>query len=162
MNFLRFNRDLPPGGAVFYSADPARSAWVLSGAPVRELPSVPAWIPQPDKVVAADGGSMLADRLGIVPHLIVGDGDSIDVTLLAHWREAGIPFAAYEHRLKAETDTELAALAALQWQPEYLVILGALGGRLDHTLANILLLTHPALADTQAIIVGGNEYVFLA
>src|SRR5437867_13108763 len=106
MNSFRFSRDLPPGGAVFYSADTARCVWVLSGAPVQELPSVPSWIPQPDKVVAADGGSMLADRLGIVPHLIVGDGDSMDEALLASWREEGIPFTTYEHRLKAETDTE--------------------------------------------------------
>jgi len=118
------------------------------GAPDPEPPFALRWVPPPDRVVAADGGSALCVKLGLEPDLVIGDLDSIGPDLLAEWLAAGIQFERYEHQTKLETDTELAALAALRWQPERIVILGALGGRLDHALANVLLLTHPALAPT--------------
>ena len=136
--------------------------WVLSGAPLSEVDPVPAWLPRPDKIVVADGGSALAERLDLTPDLVIGDLDSAEVGLLARWNARGVPFRTYVHEEKVETDTELAALAALEWQPERIVILGALGGRLDHGLANVLLLTHRGLAGADVSIVEGNQEIYLA
>jgi thiamine pyrophosphokinase len=140
----------------------ARCVWVLSGAPPPDQPPDTRWLPRPDRVVAADGGHAWAALLGLTPDLLIGDLDSIAPGSLAGLEGSQVPVEPYEHHSKWETDTELAVLAALRWKPERIVILGAVGGRLDHTLANILLLTHPALENLDVTIVEGVHEVFLA
>src|SRR5436190_10005231 len=105
-----------------------RCVWVLSGAPLPQPMPDSRWVPPGDKIVVADGGSALARHLGIVPDLVIGDLDSAPPDLIAQWQAAGVSFEQYQHHLKAETDTELAVLAALRWQPEQIVLLGATGG----------------------------------
>ena len=136
--------------------------WVFAAGPADNLEASTGWLPAPDRVVAADGGAMLADRLGLVPDLLIGDADSADPALLARLLQQGVIFRRYEHTTKAETDTELAVLAALEWQPEKVYVIGATGGRLDHTLANVLLLTHEHVAPADVRIVEGRQEVFLA
>jgi thiamine pyrophosphokinase len=119
-------------------------------------------LPEPDKVVAADGGSSLAATLGLVPDLVVGDLDSTEPERLLKLQEAGVEIRRYAHDTKWETDTELAMLAALSWHPETIILLGGMGGRLDHSLANILLLTHPLFAPGDVRIIDGDQEVSLA
>jgi thiamine pyrophosphokinase len=64
-------------------------------------------------------------------------------------------------RAKDETDLELALTYAAGQGAKEIVILGALGGRLDHTLANLLLLTLPDLEKLPVRIVGGDEEIYL-
>ena len=144
------------------NSERAGCVWVLAGGPVVEPPSALRWVPRPDKVVAADGGARLAAMLGVVPDLLVGDLDSIEPEVRDQLRDLGVTTEKYEHNTKLETDTELAVLAALRWEPERIVVLGAIGGRLDHALANVLLLTHPALAGRDVTIVESNHELFLA
>lgn len=96
-------------------------------------------------VIAADAGLRHAGPLGLAADLVVGDFDSLDAG-----RRAGLEAAGVEvHPLppaKDETDLELALLEAVARGAEQIVVLGAIGGRLDMTLANLLLLTHPRLA----------------
>jgi thiamine pyrophosphokinase len=139
-----------------------RCVWVLASSPVWNVHPSIDWLPAPDKVVAADGGSSLAAQLGLTPDLIIGDLDSSDPSLIEHLESEGVQAVRYEHRTKVETDTELAALAALGWKPETIYLLGATGGRLDHTLANALLLTHPRLAGVDVRLIEGRQEAFLA
>ena len=136
--------------------------WVFASGPVDDPLRDVRGLPRPDVVIAADGGSTLAARLGLDPSLIVGDLDSSDPAVVADFEARGVEVRRYEHHTKVETDTELAVFAALGWQPSELILLGALGGRLDHSLANILLLTNPLLAGTRVRIVGSDEEVFIA
>lgn len=136
--------------------------WVLAAAPTPELDTTFDLVPKPDYVVAADGGVALAARLGLVPDLVIGDFDSSDSDQIAQLKDLGVEQSAFDHETKWETDTELAAIAALRWQPKTIIILGAIGGRLDHTLANVLLLAHPGLASVDVRIVDASHEVFLA
>ena len=96
-----------------------------------------------DLVVAADGGARLAARLGLRINLWVGDGDSLGDAEIEDLRRAGVSIARAATD-KDESDTELGLLAAVQAGASDITILGALGGeRLDHALANVLLLAHP-------------------
>jgi thiamine pyrophosphokinase len=116
-------------------------------------------------VIAANGGSALAVHLGLVPDLVIGDLDSADPRLIENWAHLGIEMRRHSHTTKNETDTELAVLAALVWlqgAPATIYILGATGGRLDHTLANILLLTLPQLRSVDVRVVEGEQEVFFA
>ncbi len=105
----------------------------------------PGWSDGVDLVVAADAGADTAVALGLRPDLAVGDFDSIGPGGLARLRAAGIPIEAAA-AAKDESDTELAVLAAVRRGADALTIVGGLGGRPDHLLANIGLLAHPALA----------------
>jgi thiamine pyrophosphokinase len=126
------------------------------------LQSALQWAPKAGKVVAADGGTALARELGLRPDLIVGDIDSSPTSLVEQYEAEGVEVRRYDHNTKLETDTELALLAALEWQPDTVVLLGALGGRLDHALANVLLLTRPAFAPIDIRIIDGNQEAFVA
>jgi thiamine pyrophosphokinase len=111
----------------------------------------PGWDAGIGLVVAADGGARHAATLGVSLDRWVGDGDSLDEPALAALAAAGVPLERVRPD-KDETDTELAILAALRLGAAGLVILGALGGRIDHALANIGLLSMPALVGRSAVI----------
>lgn len=93
-----------------------------------------------DFIIAADGGARHALALGKIPNLIIGDLDSATFDLRP-LTEKGTRVIRFSHD-KNETDLELAIDHALTLNPEQVVILAALGGRLDQTLGNIALLNN--------------------
>jgi len=106
----------------------------------------PGWLEAGARVVAADGGARHAVPLGLAIDRWVGDGDSLGEAGIAELEAAGIPIERARPD-KDESDTELAALAALELGATQLTIVGALGGpRVDHALANLGLLSIPELA----------------
>jgi thiamine pyrophosphokinase len=127
--------------------DNSPAAWILASGPEAARPAWP-WLPAPAWVVCADGGLNHAARLGLDPAIIVGDFASADPARLAAARSAApdrYTIEQYRHETKLETDTELAVLAALDRGATRLILTGALGGRWDHSLANVFLLAHPRL-----------------
>lgn len=111
----------------------------------------------PPLVVAADGGVLKAEVLGLRPDLVVGDIDSLSPATLAQLGADGIA-VEFHRQAKDESDAELAVRAAIARGAEQLVLLGALGGlRPEHALANILLLGLPELAGRDVQIVDGGS-----
>ncbi len=93
------------------------------------------------RIVAVDGGLAYCQKLGIKPHLIVGDFDSCSPELLRSFSE--IPQIVLE-REKDETDLEAAINEELKRGARSLTLFGAWGRRIDHSLGNLLLLIrHP-------------------
>jgi thiamine pyrophosphokinase len=96
--------------------------------------------------IAADGGAALLDRFGLRPDVLVGDLDSVDAPLVARLEAAGTRVERHPTD-KVASDTELAVEAAIAAGSTEIVILGASGGdRLDHELANLLLLADERFA----------------
>lgn len=120
----------------------------------------PGWSDGVDLVVAADAGADTAVALGLRPDLAVGDFDSIGPGGLARLRAAGIPIEAAP-AAKDESDTELAILAAIRRGADVLTIVGGLGGRPDHLLANIGLLAHPVLAGRRVELIDDRTRITL-
>ena len=122
----------------------------------------PGWASGIDLIVAADGGYRYANALRLGPvDLWVGDGDSLSPDGLAQLRRAGVPMELAAVG-KAESDTELAVLAAIDRGATRVTVLGAFGGpRLDHALANALLLGHPRLADRSVVLLAPDARVRL-
>lgn len=120
----------------------------------------PAWDKDVELVIAADGGARHADRLRVAIDLWVGDGDSIGKDALAALETAGVPLERAPQN-KDESDTELAIRAALRRGQTGVLILGALGGRIDHALANIGLLAMPELAGREAALLDAHSRTVL-
>jgi len=89
-------------------------------------------------VVAADKGAQHLLRLGCMPRLVVGDGDSLSDEAREICRKAGAHFLTLP-RAKDFTDGEAAFAAALDAGYRRLAVFGAFGGRVDHLLGNLLL-----------------------
>lgn len=98
-----------------------------------------------DKVFAVDKGLEYADSLNIMPDYIIGDFDTVDKGIFAKFenmvreKECSAVIHRYSEK-KDATDTELAVEMAMALQPEEIIIFGATGNRLDHTLMNMGLL----------------------
>ncbi len=116
----------------------------------------PDWDEAVELVIAADGGARHAPGLGVAIDLWVGDGDSIGEEALAALEAAGVPLER-SPKDKDESDTELAVRAALRLGQSGVLILGALGGRVDHALANIGLLAMPELGGREAAILDSRS-----
>lgn len=97
------------------------------------------FIKEKDYIICADGGAVHASKMGIMPDVVLGDFDSIDPQILKEYEEKGIEIVRYPTN-KDLTDAEIAVDLAISKHPDELVLLGADGSRLDHTLANVFLL----------------------
>jgi thiamine pyrophosphokinase len=92
-----------------------------------------------DLCIAADGGLGHFRQMDRRPHAIVGDLDSVEPQALAELEAAGVDVERHRPE-KDKTDLELAIEYALAAGATEILLLGALGGRLDQTLANLLIL----------------------
>ena len=101
-----------------------------------EVSRVPAITPD-DLIVGADGGLASIESLGFHADLAVGDFDSLG------YKSQRAEVVAYPSE-KDETDMLLAVNHALARGYQTIVMLGGMGGRLDHTLANIQTLLYIA------------------
>ncbi len=106
-------------------------------------PRIKAALDSVDVVIAADGGAASLDHLGFVPNVLIGDLDSISEARLSEFRVT-IPEILQFPTQKDETDADLALGEAVARGATEITILGAFGGpRVDHELANVLLLAGP-------------------
>jgi thiamine pyrophosphokinase len=112
-----------------------------------------------DFLLGVDGGARLIIELGLMPDLVIGDLDSLGEDHIQKIESAHIKTHRYPAN-KDETDLELAIQHALELHPNSIVIVAALGGRLDQTLANIFLLTDPLLSHVDIRLDDGVEEVF--
>jgi thiamine pyrophosphokinase len=113
-----------------------------------------------DTVICADGGTRHALTLGVQPHLIIGDMDSAERDQLQKLRDEDVLIELFSHD-KNETDLELAIHHAIDLQPQQLIIIAALGGRLDQTLGNIALLSDPRHTSLDMRLDDGVEEIFI-
>ena len=135
-------------------------AVIVASAPDLDVAPYQEYIRSADLLIAADGGALPLLRAGIVPHVAIGDMDSIDVVGLAELEARGVALRRFA-REKDETDLELALLYAAAAGADSIDILGALGGRWDHTLANVALLALPELHGLGARLLADGQTLYL-
>lgn len=109
-----------------------------------------------DQLICADGGTHHAQLMGLTPDIVVGDLDSLTPGLRTELEAAGVRFEVYPTH-KDETDLELALRLAIAGGANEIEILGMLGGRLDQSLANLLLLARPEWASAWVRVTEGNQ-----
>lgn len=134
-------------------------AAIVGAGPLREASGLRGRIRRADLVICADGGLRAARRLGLRPDVALGDFDSASGALLAWARRAGAEIIRHPVE-KDQTDAELAMGYALARGAREIELFGALGGRVDHLLANVALLLRAGKARMR--IVDGPVELFLA
>ena len=113
-----------------------------------------------DLIIAVDGGTRHAWEVGVDPQRVIGDLDSLTPAEEERLRSSSAQITSFSPR-KDETDLELALLRAASEGAESIVVLAALGGRLDQTIANLLLLALPELDGIDVRVVEGAQVAFL-
>ena len=101
-----------------------------------------------DLTIAADRGLEAFAAAGISPDILLGDMDSVSEAVLERMQET-----AEVDRLpciKDDTDGVHALDVAIARGAKYITLLGALGGRMDHALANLMLLIRAHRSDVKA------------
>lgn len=111
-------------------------------------------------VIAADAGYDYLLAMGARPQLLLGDLDSISPTALADARRAAVTMETFPTE-KDCTDTELVLREAVRRGAACVLACGTFGDRLDHTLANVLLLASPALRETDVRLLDARQEVRL-
>jgi len=114
-------------------------AVVLINGTISDYKGFVRWLNDEDYFIAADGGARHALALGRRLDAVVGDLDSLEADLVAQFAADGV--AIERHPVtKAQTDLELAIEFALRQGASEILLMGAVGDRLDQTLANLLIL----------------------
>ncbi|WP_374713273.1 thiamine diphosphokinase [Symbiobacterium terraclitae] len=114
-------------------------AAVFAAGQVYRLARVRRLVGRPDLVICADAGLRHARALGLRPDLLLGDFDSLPSELLQEARAEGVPILQVPVE-KDKTDSEIALEEAVRRGAGEVILVGASGTRLDHTLANVHLL----------------------
>jgi thiamine pyrophosphokinase len=117
---------------------------IFANGNLPNLESARTLIHADDLIIGADDGTRHILELGLIPHFIVGDLDSLSLDIHDPiLKDTQIILFPQD---KNEIDLELAIDHALTLSPKQIVIVAALGGRLDQTIGNISLLTDTRLS----------------
>lgn len=116
---------------------------------------------RPDLLIVADRGLEWAQAMGLRPDILLGDYDSVSSDILDQYRgDTGIVNMQYPAE-KDYTDSHLAVMAAIEQRATDICILGGMGRRMDHALANLGLLYLCLQAGIPAELVDVNNRIRL-
>ncbi len=104
-----------------------------------------------DYIICADGGMDIAKKSGIIPNISIGDLDSTE-NIIKEAEFIKVP------REKDDTDTLLCLKHGLKSGYQDFLILGGIGGRLDHTIANLQTLAYAKKSGAKASILSKNAF----
>ncbi len=132
---------------------------IFANGHLPDLDAARALVRPDDFIIAADGGTRHALALGLIPNVIIGDLDSVTREEKQKLHEADTQIILFP-RDKNETDLELAIQHAVDMNPDQIIIVGALGGRLDQTLGNLALLSNVQRSTCNVSLDDGVEETF--
>lgn len=113
-----------------------------------------------DLLFAVDGGGKPLADLGYQPQFLLGDFDSLPLSYQNELAAKGVQVLRYQQE-KDWTDLELALNQIAAQQCHTMLVFGALGGRLDHTLVNISLMYRMVQSGTELVLIGDEQAVTL-
>ena len=112
-------------------------------------------------IIAGDRGLEALYKLKIIPNHVVGDFDSVSAEILEFYKkQSQITFHTFNSE-KDNTDTDIALKLAIQLKSSKITILGALGKRMDHAIANIHILKDALEANIPCQIIDEHNRIYL-
>lgn len=113
-----------------------------------------------NKIIAVDGGANKAEKLNLLPDLIIGDLDSITTKNLNFFQEKNVEIIKFPVE-KDQTDSEIAVDYCYKNGIDELYLTAGLGGRIDQELANLNLLEYIYNLNLKAKIISKNLEIAL-
>lgn len=114
-----------------------------------------------DYLICADGGANHIYNMNLLPHYIIGDLDSINSEIIKYYEECNVKFEKFPSK-KDETDSEICIYLAQKLKAKEIHLIGALGGRIDHAIANINLLYNIRKKNIIPKIISEKEDMYIA
>ena len=114
-----------------------------------------------DYIIASDKGLETLDKYSIMPNYIIGDFDSIDKNILDKYINNKNIIIKELNPEKDYTDTHMALKLAIELKSTSITIMGAIGTRLDHTIANIHILKEALDKDIECKIINSRNEIQL-
>ncbi|MDR6554332.1 thiamine diphosphokinase [Paenibacillus qinlingensis] len=118
-------------------------------------------IREDDILVGSDRGALYLIQHGFQPHISMGDFDSVTSEELSLIRASSQAFIDCDPIYKDLTDTEMAFNWALEQRPSQILLVGALGTRFDHSLANVHLLRKGMAQGVPCAIMDANNLIMV-
>ncbi len=122
--------------------------------------SVKQAIKKTDTIICADGGAAHAVKAGFLPHVVIGDFDSLNPAERSKLEKEDIAWITYPPE-KNETDSELVVSYALDKGFTGLVFFGVFGDRYDHVLANLTMFAEISKTVDVTVVDGKQELLFI-
>lgn len=110
-------------------------AIVFTGADIKNYEFCYKYLTKDTFIVCCDKGMVHAKNLNITPDYIVGDFDSVPIDILEYYKNKKVPIYEFTCE-KDETDTQLGVEVCIEKGAKEIIIIGGIGSRFDHTLAN--------------------------
>lgn len=112
---------------------------IISSGRINDYNLLEDLIKENDYIVCADGGIDHIIKIDRIPDIVIGDLDSISEFGIKYINDKQIKVSKFPS-IKDNTDTELAIMHLYNMGLNDITLIGGTGTRLDHTLANVLLL----------------------
>ena len=113
-----------------------------------------------DYIIAADAGCNHLYKMNITPDYIIGDLDSVDEEVISYYKSKNVLLKKYPTH-KDETDSEICIYLAKELKANQVDFIGSLGGRIDHTLANIGLMYYVKNMNIEPRILNSEEEILI-
>lgn len=134
---------------------------IIASGDIKDLDLLKREIFKHEYIICADGGIKYIYDMNVKIDGIIGDLDSVDDKFSKFVNENSIPIMKFPVE-KDETDTELAIKYLSDKGCEYITLMGVMGSRMDHTLANIFLLKKLAEDNIKGKILDENNTIVLS
>ena len=131
-----------------------KKAVIFASGPVSSYNYIANRVSNNSYIICADGGLEHCEKCGLIPDVVIGDMDSYtgfvdESKLIKHPVE------------KDDTDTSLCIKYAIEKGYSDIEIFGAVGGRIDHTFANLQLLLFAHNNGATCVLTDEKETVLL-
>ncbi len=130
-------------------------AVIFLGTPDFSKEKFEGFVKKDDFVICADRGYVYAKALNVVPNVVLGDFDSSDIAEVDNENILVYPAE------KDYTDCEIAVDYAIENGAEEIVLICALGGRIDHTLGNIYAIARGINKKVRTYIYDGETKIYV-
>ena len=114
-----------------------------------------------ETIIAVDNGLKILSEIKVNPQHIVGDFDTVKREILEKYKENTSIKIHKFNPIKDNTDTDIAIRLAVELKSDEIIILGAIGTRIDHLLGNIHVLKYALDSNIKCKIIDENNEIQL-
>ena len=138
----------------------AKKAVVFLNGDLADLSRIPQHIDKKTLLVGCDGGTAHILALGLTPHVVIGDFDSISPKVVRALKHKKVEYFRYPTD-KLFTDSELGVTLAMKRGCKEIILAGVRGTATDHFVGNLFMLAKKKFASLDIKIIEGREEILL-